>query len=243
MKKKLIKTVFSVIFSVVLLLLPIISVGADYYISDTVIDKGDYVFGYYNKNIHWSVTRSKQILQITGEGEFHYTHHIQPYGEFIRYLQIDKGITAIKEGALADLPIERISFPDGFERIESGAFANCKSIKKLVIPSDISYIGSGAFSGCDSLESVYIYSENIVIDEGAFPDTLNLKRVYFYGENIEIKEGNESFSRLLDSSQSNVILPMICSAFVCAIIVATFVICRKIRNKNNKKDRAKSALN
>ena len=234
MKAKQIKKIFSLLvcFAVILALLALNCSAIT--ISDTVIDDGDCIFGYYNKDIHWSVTRSTEILKIVGNGDFYYTYHIETYDEFIRYLLLNEGITSLKEGALAGLSFETITFPESLTRIESRAFAECKSIKKLVIPLNVEYIGSGAFEGCDSLTHIYIYSENIVIDEGAFPDSLNLKFVYFYGENIDIKSGNEEFSKLSDNSKNEGLIAMIFAIFICVIIVLIFVFCKKILLKTRK---------
>ena len=40
--------------------------------------------------------------------------------------------------------------------IATGAFANCSSIKNLLIPSSVSSIGEGAFFGCNDLESIQL---------------------------------------------------------------------------------------
>ena len=57
------------------------------YISDTVLGEDtDYIFGYYNKDVHWSITKSEQTLRIFGEGDFYYTHHIFDFaGTFIYF--------------------------------------------------------------------------------------------------------------------------------------------------------------
>ena len=250
MRNSRLKRIFSALLCAILLLSFLaFPVSAEIKISDTVLGEDtDYIYGYYRKYVHWSIRKSSQTLTIFGnEGEeydetidssFYYTHHIAPFSEYIKILEVEGKIRSIEQGALAGLPFERAELGNGVKRIEANAFANCKKMEKIVIPASVEYIGCGAFEGCESLKNVYIYAENVVIDEGAFPDTLDLRRIHFYGDNIEIKGGNESFSRLLETSQNDVILPMICAILVCTAIVVAFVLCRKKHLENNKKDKA-----
>ena len=250
MRNSRLKRIFSALLCAILLLSFLaFPVSAEIKISDTVLGEDtDYIYGYYRKYVHWSIRKSSQTLTIFGnEGEeydetidssFYYTHHIAPFSEYIRILEVDGKIRSIEEGALAGLPFERAEIANGLKRIEANAFADCKKMEKIVIPASVEYIGRGAFEGCDSLKSVFIFAENVVIDEGAFPDTLDLKRVHFYGDSIEIKGENENFSKLVESSQNDVILPVICAILLCSVIVAAFVICKKKHLENNKKDKA-----
>ena len=238
MKAKPIKKIFSLLVCVVVIFVLLEVNCSAITISDTVLDDGDYIYGYYNKNVHWSVKRSTEILCVFGEGDFYYTYHIEPYKKYIKKLTVESGITSIQNEALANMPFERIELSDTLKSIGCNAFSNCSSVKKLIIPASVEYIGKGAFEGCDSLEQIYIYSQDIIIDEGAFPDSLDLKCVYFYGENIEIRAGNEKFCELVDSSQDQKILPMIVMVCICVFVVFIFVLSKKVSLKNNEKDRA-----
>ena len=235
MKAKPIKKIFSLLVCVAVIFALFAFNCSAVTISDTVIDEGDYIYGYYNKNVHWSVTRSTGILCIFGEGDFYYAHHIEPFGEHIKTLSVGEGITSLQESALAGFPFERAELPDTLEYIGDFAFKNCKNLEKAVIPASVEYIGKGAFEGCESLDRIYIFSKNIVIEEGAFPENLDLKAVYFYGENIEIKSGNEEFKALLEGFEKNGhILPMIISASVVIVIIGAFLFFNRISKKEIK---------
>ena len=250
MKNSRLKSIFSALLcAIILLSAAILPASAEVKISDTVLGKDtDYVYGYYRKYVHWSVKKSSQTLTIFGnigeeydetiDSSFYYAHHIEEFTEYIRRLSVEGKIRSIEEGALAGLPFERADLGNGIKRIEANAFSDCKNLEKIVIPASVEYIGRGAFDGCDSLKNVYIYAENIVIDEGAFPDTIDLHRVYFYGESIEVKGENEKFSSLLDSSQNDVVLPMICAAVMCAVIVLAYVLLKRKYYKINEKEKA-----
>lgn len=247
MKNSMLTRLFSVFLCVMILLFATALPASAVTISDTVLGEDtDYIYGYYRKYVHWSITKSENTLRIFGnEGEeydytvdssFYYTHHIKPFSEYIKILLVEGRISAIKEGALAELPFERAEIENGVKRIEDGAFRNCDNLKKLVIPASVEYIGKGAFDGCDSLERIYIFADNIVIDEGAFPDSLNLKAVYFYGNKIEIRENNERFAELTEGfGTTGRILPVILALLISGAIVSAFIICTRISKKSRRK--------
>ena len=236
MKEKLIKKIFCLLAFVGVIFGLVTVNSSAITISDTVIDDGDHIYGYYNKYVHWSITRSTEKMNVVGNGDFYYTHHIEPYKDYIKHLTIGSGIISIQDDALANISFEIIGLSDTLKSIGNRAFSNCKYVKKLVIPASVEYIGKGAFEGCDSLTHIYIYSENIVVDEGAFPDSLDLKHVYFYGENIDVKSGNEEFSKLVGDSKNTSLLAMIFACFICVIIILFFVFYRKswLKTKNMK---------
>lgn len=233
MKAKVIKT-FSFIVCITAIFALLTSNCLAVMIYDTIIDDGDQIYGYYNKDVHWSIRRSTESMRIVGNGDYYYTHHIEPYKDYIKHLTIGSGIISIQDDALANLPFEIIGFSDTLKSIGDRALSNCKYVKKLVIPATVEYIGKGAFEGCDSLTHVYIYSENVVIDEGAFPDSLNIKHVYFLGEDIDIKLGNEKFSNLVSNSKNTSLIAMISAIFICVIIVLIFILCKKNSLKATK---------
>ncbi len=76
------------------------------------------------------------------------------------YQSID-GTLYTKDGKTLLLYIEKngeteYTVPDGVTTIESGAFAGCESLERVVLPGSVTYIGVGAFSGCSALVSVNI---------------------------------------------------------------------------------------
>ena len=52
------------------------------------------------------------------------------------------------------------TIPDGIQRIEGGAFANCSSLTSITIPEFVTFIGDGAFFECSGLTTVNFYAQN-----------------------------------------------------------------------------------
>ena len=70
---------------------------------------------------------------------------------------IRKGTKIICDRAFADCKsLRSIVIPDGVTSIGNGAFCGCKSLSSLVFPDSVTSIGHSAFSGCDSLESLVL---------------------------------------------------------------------------------------
>ena len=70
---------------------------------------------------------------------------------------IRKGTKIICDRAFADCKsLRSIVIPDGVTSIGDGAFCGCKSLSSLVFPDSVTSIGHSAFSGCDSLESLVL---------------------------------------------------------------------------------------
>ena len=81
------------------------------------------------------------------------------------------------------------------EIIGESAFADCSSLKTIVIPDSITSIESGAFCGCNELTSVVISKNVKIIENQAFYWCDNLMKVYYYGTasewlKINIGSGN-----------------------------------------------------
>lgn len=87
------------------------------------------------------------------------------YGStLIRVLETWKGSTVI--------------VPNNISRIADGAFAGCKSLKKIILPSGVlEVIGSRAFQGCEALEAITLTIGLRVIGDFAFADCNSLKVV------------------------------------------------------------------
>lgn len=65
-------------------------------------------------------------------------------------LKLPSSLTVIKEEAFAGIAAVTVVIPDSCERIESNAFANCPSLKYIIVPANSSVdIAEDAFGGKD----------------------------------------------------------------------------------------------
>ncbi|MBO5312958.1 MAG: leucine-rich repeat protein [Clostridia bacterium] len=67
-------------------------------------------------------------------------------------------VKRIKTGAFTNLQIEELIIPKSIERIGQGAFAECKSLKKVTLGRGVKTFKRGAFHGCTAIEDFYIES-------------------------------------------------------------------------------------
>ncbi len=72
---------------------------------------------------------------------------------------------------------ETYNIPDGVKVIGTHAFANNKTLKKVVMPDTLEEIGHSAFSGCENLESIDLPSSLSLLYQGAFEFCHKLKSV------------------------------------------------------------------
>lgn len=61
-----------------------------------------------------------------------------------------------------------ITFPDGVELIQSGAFLSCTKLTDIILPEGLKVIGQGAFERCSGLTTITIPSTLTNIGEWAF---------------------------------------------------------------------------
>lgn len=73
--------------------------------------------------------------------------------------------------------VEQIVLPESVERIEIGAFQNCKNLKEIVIPEKCTFIGGATFTECESLEKINLPSGLKTIEGGLFQKCSKLKDV------------------------------------------------------------------
>lgn len=74
---------------------------------------------------------------------------IPPLSQFTALLP--SGVQIIPSNAFENTDIQYFRCPEGLQRIESGAFANCRSLKVIYIPESVTSIASDAFAGCSNL--------------------------------------------------------------------------------------------
>lgn len=88
-----------------------------------------------------------------------------------------------------DADIEKVILPEGIERIESGAFANCNRLKKINFPETLNVIKDRAFLNCNLLTKVILPETLAELGDFAFYSTgikqlVLPKRVTLVGVNI-----------------------------------------------------------
>lgn len=97
--------------------------------------------------------------------------------------KIPEGVTQIDSGAFANCKsLTDIEIPKSVIRIEYGAFANCENLTNIEIQEGVTQIGNNVFEGCSNITNIKIPEGVKVIGEYAFSGCSNLT-------NIEIPEG------------------------------------------------------
>ena len=88
---------------------------------------------------------------------------------------VPEGVKIIGSDAFAKCAIKEVKFPSSVEVIESGAFWDCRELKKVVVPGNVKVIESSAFSA-SGIEEVIVEDGVEKIGEEAFSHCTRLKR-------------------------------------------------------------------
>lgn len=89
-------------------------------------------------------------------------------------------VTSIGAEAFTGLMITSVQIPNSVIRIEdgknssfqiSGAFFNCRALRKVILPNSVKIIGGNAFRGCTSLTEITIPNSVTEIRQQAFSST------------------------------------------------------------------------
>ena len=76
--------------------------------------------------------------------------------------------------------VTEVVVPEGITSLDE-TFANCSSLKRVVLPESLTVIGGSAFKNCRNLREIVIGSEVTKIGYSAFFNCHNLKIVYYTG--------------------------------------------------------------
>lgn len=121
-------------------------------------------------NITWSLS-DDGLLTISGNGEMkdYDSHIIAPWGQGVKEVVIQDGVTSIGEYAFNYCgSMTSITIPDSVTSIRDYAFFYCVSITRITIPDNVTSIGDYAFYGCDDLESMNFPDSVTSIGSSAF---------------------------------------------------------------------------
>ena len=88
--------------------------------------------------------------------------------------------------------LDGVTFPDGVNFIDGGAFLGCTSLSSIHIPDSVTSIGEYAFLGCTSLSSIHIPDGVTYIGERAFLGCTSLSSIHIPDGVTYI--GQEAFS-------------------------------------------------
>ncbi|MBQ4556920.1 MAG: leucine-rich repeat protein [Clostridia bacterium] len=138
-------------------------------------------------NVYYSFDASSGVLTISGEGAM-YEYSVTLFdnaASLVEKVIIEDGVTTIGGNAFKGFHQLKIVIIKGNKLVKvcNSAFAECESLKSLVLPEGVEYIGNLAFSGCDNL-SITLPHTITYFDEYAFGSyDLNAKENFFHKEN------------------------------------------------------------
>ena len=98
--------------------------------------------------------------------------------------QIDgKDVVAISDRVFAWKNMEKLTLPEGLERIGEETFCECSSLKEVDLPATLTSIGNRAFYGDYSLSRVELPAGLQFIGEDSFGSCVNLFHIGLEEEN------------------------------------------------------------
>ena len=134
--------------------------------------------GKCGKNATWIICEDG-VMYIKGKGVLKGEKNgWNKYQHKIKKIVIQKGITIIKETALASMHnIKEIKLPNSVKKIENGAFMDCGKLEKINIPSTVNELPNNIFSGCEKIEQITLPKKLKKIGAYAFYKCKRLKQI------------------------------------------------------------------
>ncbi|MBR6203593.1 MAG: leucine-rich repeat domain-containing protein [Candidatus Methanomethylophilaceae archaeon] len=99
-------------------------------------------------------TSSFEMVRYTGEGG-----DVELPAK-IRFTELIYTVESIEENAFRNSKVSSVYIPEGYLRIEEGAFDGCELLQKASIPSTVERIGNGAFKKCARLSGFEVSEDN-----------------------------------------------------------------------------------
>ena len=117
-------------------------------------------------------------LTISGNGAMGYYSSVGPWGNSIKSLIIENGVTSIGKMAFENCTIlTSVTIGNSVTSIEYGAFAMCTGLTSVTVPDSVTSIGFAAFTDCTGLTSVTIGNSVTSIGSNAFNGCTGLTSV------------------------------------------------------------------
>ena len=96
----------------------------------------------------------------------------------IKKIVIGKGITIIKETALASMHnVKEIKLPNTVKKIKNGAFMDCSKLERINIPSAVNELPNNIFSGCKKIQQITLPKKLKKIGTYAFYKCKRLEQI------------------------------------------------------------------
>ena len=154
------------------------------------------------------------LLTISGNGAMADYGFCGPWGDKIKNVVIESGVTAIgKEAFSGCTSLVSVTIGDSVTSIGNFAFRYCTSLESVTIPDSVTTIGNWAFSGCSSLASVTIPDSVTSIGAGAFEVCAGLESLTVDANNTVYDSRNncnaviETGSNTLIAGCKNTVIP------------------------------------
>lgn len=103
----------------------------------------------------------------------------------LKDITINNGVSEISRNAFSNSYVEELEIPDSVKTIQTRAFEDANSLKKVKLPNKLVKIRDSVFEGCKKLETVNIGKNVKYIGECAFAECPKLKAVVIPG-NVQV---------------------------------------------------------
>lgn len=134
--------------------------------------------GKCGKNATWILSEDG-VMHIKGKGILKGEKNgWNTYQYKIKKIVIGKGITIIKETALASMHnVKEIKLPNTVKKIKNGAFMDCSKLERINIPSAVNELPNNIFSGCKKIQQITLPKKLKKIGTYAFYKCKRLEQI------------------------------------------------------------------
>ena len=134
--------------------------------------------GKCGKNATWIISEDG-VMHIKGKGILKGEKNgWNKYQYKIKKIVIGKGITIIKETALASMHnVKEIKLPNTVKKIKNGAFMDCRKLERINIPSTVHELPNNIFSGCKKIQQITLPKKLKKIGTYAFYKCKRLEQI------------------------------------------------------------------
>ena len=134
--------------------------------------------GKCGKNATWILSEDG-VMHIKGKGILKGEKNgWNKYQYKIKKIVIGKGITIIKETALASMHnVKEIKLPNTVKKIKNGAFMDCSKLERINIPSAVNELPNNIFSGCKKIQQITLPKKLKKIGTYAFNKCKRLEQI------------------------------------------------------------------